>query len=289
MNGMKKKALGAGFVGVTALALAACSGGGGTAASPSGSASSSASPSAKVYSDSDLQTLVSGLKDSDGNDLKPYSKDQVNTGKDLGKVLLSTATVDPSDCKSIATAGLVNSVDNGSVAVAISDSQKPRTVSAQSGSQGPDSQQVLKDIEGKMGTCAKFTVSALGQKVTVASKQLQATTDAAETFGTVSTRGDNSSDMLMQVSGAQGRLLVVATKSGGNLGDTDQHELEGLVNDVLHKATGSSTSSPSSTMTSPSTSSTGESSSPSSSGSPSSSETSGMSSSTSSSASPSAS
>ncbi|WP_460992494.1 hypothetical protein [Sinomonas soli] len=283
---MKKKALGTGIVGVTALALAACTGGGGTASSPS--ASSSASPSAKVYSDSDLQSLVSGLKDSDGNDLKPYSKDQVNAGKDLGKVLLSTATVDPSDCKSIATAGLVNSVDNGSVAVAISDSQKPRTVSAQSGSEGPDSQQVLKDIEGKMGACAKFTVSALGQKVTVASKQLQATTDAAETFGTVSTRGDNSSDMLMQVSGAQGRLLVVATKSGGNLGDTDQHELEGLVNDVLHKATGSSTSSPSSSMTSSSSTST-ESSSPSSSSSSSSSETSGMSSSPSSSASPSAS
>jgi hypothetical protein len=290
MNGMKKKALGTGLVGVTALALAACTGGGGTSASPSGSASSSASPSAKVYSDSDLQTLVSGLKDSDGNDLKPYSKDQVNTGKDLGKVLLSTATVDPSDCKSIATAGLVNSVDNGSVAVAISDSQKPRTVSAQSGSDGPDSQQVLKDIEGKMGTCAKFTVSALGQKVTVASKQLQASTDAAETFGTVSTRGDNSSDMLMQVSGAQGRLLVVATKSGGNLGDTDQHELEGLVNDVLHKATGSSTTSPSAGMTSSSsTSGATESGSPSSSSSPSSSETSGMSSSPSSSASPSAS
>ncbi|MDQ0260301.1 hypothetical protein J2W20_002205 [Sinomonas atrocyanea] len=291
MNGMKKKALGTGLVGVTALALAACTGGGGTSASPSTSASASASPSAKVYSDSDLQSLVSGLKDSDGNDLKPYSKDQVNTGKDLGKVLLSTATVDPSDCKSIATAGLVNSVDNGSVAVAISDSQKPRTVSAQSGSEGPDSQQVLKDIEGKMGTCAKFTVSALGQKVTVSSKQLQATTDAAETFGTVSTRGDNSSDMLMQVSGAQGRLLVVATKSGGNLGDTDQHELEGLVNDVLHKATGSSTSStssPSSSMTSSSSTST-ETSSPSSSSTSSSSETSGMSSSPSSSASPSAS
>lgn len=288
MNGMKK-ALGTGLAGVAALGLAACTGGGGT--SQSASPSPSASASAKVYSESDLQSLVSGLKDSDGNDLKPYSKEQVAAGKDLGKILLSTATVDPSDCKSIATAGLVDSVDSGSVAVAISDSQKPRTVSAQSGSQGPDSQQVLKDIEGKMGTCSNFTVSALGQKVTVASKQLQAKTDAAETFGTVSTRGNNSSDMLMQVSGAQGRLLVVATKSGGNLGDTDQKELEGLVNDVLHKATGSSTSSPSSSMTSsPSTASSSSSSSSGSSSSPSSSQSSGMSgSSASSSASPSAS
>lgn len=243
-----------GLAGAAVLSLAACTGGGTT--SPGASASSSASPSAKVYSDSELQNLVSGLKDSDHNDLKPYSKAQVVAGKDLGKILLSTATVDPSDCKSIATAGLVDSVENGSVAVSISDSQQPRTVSAQSGSQGPDSQQILKDIEGKMGTCSNFTVSALGQKVTVASKQLQAKTDAAETFGTVSTRGNNSSDMLMQVSGGQGRLLVVATKSGSNLGDKDQSELEGLVNSVLHKATGSSTSSPStSTSSSPSTSS----------------------------------
>ncbi|WP_369046674.1 hypothetical protein [Sinomonas sp. P10A9] len=250
--------------------------GGGTT-SPGTSASSSASPSAKVYTESELQNLVSGLKDSDGNDLKPYSKAQVTAGKDLGKILLSTATVDPSDCKSIATAGLVDNIENGSVAVSISDSQQPRTVSAQSGSQGPDSQQILKDIEGKMGTCSHFTVSALGQKVTVASKQLQAKTNAAETFGTVSTRGNNSSDMLMQVSGAQGRLLVVATKSGSNLGDKDQSELEGFVNSVLRNATGSSTSSPSTgTSSSPSTSSSSSSTgSPSSSGSASSSGQSG--------------
>lgn len=242
-----------GLAGASALSLAACMGG---TTSPGTSASSSASPSAKVYTESELQNLVAGLKDSDGNDLKPYSKAQVTAGKDLGKILLSTATVDPSDCKSIATAGLVDNIENGSVAVSISDSQQPRTVSAQSGSQGPDSQQVLKDIEGKMSTCSNFTVSALGQKVTVASKQLKAKTNAAETFGTVSTRGNNSSDMLMQVSGAQGRLLVVATKSGSNLSDKDESELEGLVNSVLRNATGSSTSSPSTgTSSSPSTSS----------------------------------
>ena len=61
------------------------------------------------------------------------------------------------------------------------------------------------------------------------------------------------------------RLLVVATKSGANLGDPDQKELEDLINDVLEKADGgSSTSSPTSTSTSgsgstssPSASSTG--------------------------------
>lgn len=242
-----RKALGVSAVGAAAVMLAACSGGGGSApsASPSGSASGSASPSAKVYSENDLRSMVSGLKDSDGNELKPYSQDQVTAAKDLGKILLDAATVDPSDCKSIATAGLVKSVENGSVAVAISESQMPRTASAQSSGQGPDAQQLLNDISGKMSQCSTFTVSALGQKVTVTSKELQAKTDAAQTFGTVSTRGGNSSDMLMQVSGAQGRLLVVATKSGGNLGDKDQSELEGLVNQMLSKALGSAPASPS--------------------------------------------
>lgn len=242
-----RKALGVGAAGAAALVLAACSGGGGSSpsSSPSGSATSSASPSAKVYSESELRGIVSGLKDSDGSELKLYSQEQVTAGKDLGKILLDAATVDPSDCKSIATAGLVKSVENGSVAVAISDSQKPRTASAQSSGQGPDAQQLLKDVSGTMDKCSTFTVSALGQKVTVTSKQLQAKTDAAQTFGTVSTRGGNSSDMLMQVSGARGRLLVVATKSGGNLGDQDQSELEGLVNQMLSNASGSASSSPS--------------------------------------------
>jgi hypothetical protein len=230
------------------VALVGCTGGGGAA--PSSTATASSTPSARVYSETELRNLVSGLKDTDGNELKLYSQDQVSTGKDLGKLLLSTATVDPSDCKSIATAGLVNSVENGSVAVAISDSQKPRTVSAQSSSQGPDAEQLLKDIEGKMDKCSTFTVDAVGQKVTVSSKQLQAKSDADETFGTVSTRGGNSSDMLMQVSGGKDRLLVVATKSGGNLGDTDQKELEDLVNQVLHKATSNATSGATSSSTS---------------------------------------
>lgn len=238
-----RKAIGVGAAGAAALVLAACSSGGGGA--PPSSASGSASPSAKVYSENDLHGIVSGLKDSDGHELKPYSKEQVNQGKDLGKILLSTATVDPSDCKSIATAGLVDSIENGSVAVAISDSQMPRTASAQSSGQGPDAQQILKDISGKMDKCSTFTVTALTQKVTVTSKELKAKTDAAQTFGTVSTRGGNNSDMLMQVSGAKGRLLVVATKSGGNLGDKDQSELEGLVNQMLSKASGSASASPS--------------------------------------------
>ena len=234
----------AGLTGMVAMALVSCTGGGG--ATPSGTATTSSAPSARVYSESELRNLVSGLKDSDGNELKLYSQDQVSQGKDLGKLLLSAATVDPSDCKSIATAGLVNSVENGSVAVAISDSQQPRTVSAQSGSQGPDAEQLLKDIRGKMDKCSTFTVEAVGRKVTVTSKQLQAKTDADETFGTLSTRGGNSSDMLMQVSGGQDRLLVVATKSGGNLGDTDQKELEDLVNQVLHKAMSTSSATPAS-------------------------------------------
>lgn len=237
-----------GLTSLAALALVGCTNGGGTAPSSTGTPSSTAS--ARVYSEAELRNLVSGLKDSDGNELKLYSQDQVNQGKDLGKLLLSTATVDPSDCKSIATAGLVNSVENGSVAVAISDSQQPRTVSAQSGSQGPDAEQILKDIEGKMDKCSTFTVEAVGQKVTVASKQLQAKTEADETFGTVSTRGGNNSDMLMQVSGGKGRLLVVATKSGGNLGDSDQKELEDLVNKVLEKTASSASSSSSASSTS---------------------------------------
>ncbi|WP_246036572.1 hypothetical protein [Sinomonas susongensis] len=251
-----KRIAAVGMMGVTGLALAGCTGGGGTTA-PSTSATPSTSASAHVYSDSELRNLISGLKDSDGNPLNLYSQEQVSAGKNLGSLLLSTATVDPADCKSIATAGLVNSVDNGSVAVAISDSQKPRTVSAQSGSQGPDAEQLVKDISGKMTQCSTFTVSAVGQKVTVSSRQLQAKTSADETFGTVSTRGGNSSDMLMQVSAGQGRLLVVATKSGGNLGDTDQQELEGLVNSVLQNAsspatTGATSSSGSTSGSSPS-------------------------------------
>jgi hypothetical protein len=238
------------------LALAGCSGGGSGTASPSGTASTSTSASAsktadaKVYSEDELRNLISGMKDDDGNELKLYSKDQVAQGSNIANLLMSTATIDPKDCKDIATAGLLDKVENGDVAVALSEGNQPRTLSAQSGSDGPDAVKTLNDISGKMGQCAKFSVSALGQKYDVSSQELQAKTDADKTFATVSTRSGDNQQKLMQVSAAQGRLLVVATKSGTDLGDKDQKELEGLINNVLKKAEGGATSSPSSTSSS---------------------------------------
>lgn len=207
----------------------------------------------KVYTEDELRDLISGMKDGDGNELKLYSKEQVGQGGKIADLLLNTASVDPQDCKDIATAGLVDKVEHGDVAVALSDSDQPRSLSAQSGKEGPDEEKVLKDISGKMDKCAKFTVKAVGQTYEVSSEKLDAKTKAKETFGTVSTRSGETQKKLMQVSAADGRLLVVATKSGPNLGDPDQKELQDLINKVLEKAKGGSES-PSSMMTSSSSS-----------------------------------
>ncbi|MCQ6269692.1 hypothetical protein M8J71_04220 [Pseudarthrobacter sp. R1] len=235
------------------IALAGCTGGGGGSASPTATetASASATAEAKVYSEDELRELISGMKDEDGNELKLYSKEQVDQGGNIANLLLSTATVDPEDCKDIATAGLLDTVESGEIAVALSEGDQPRTVSAQSGSEGPDAVEVLDEISGKMDQCATFSVTALGQTYEVTSEELQADTDAEKTFGTLSTRSGENQQKLMQVSAAEGRLLVVATKSGANLGDPDQKELEDLINEVLQKADGgSATSSPTSTSTS---------------------------------------
>lgn len=251
------------------IALAGCTGGGGGAASPTATETAGASASqtaeAKVYTEDELRELIAGLKDEDGSELKLYSKEQVDQGGNIANLLLSTATVDPADCKDIATAGLLDTVESGEIAVALSAGDQPRTISAQSGSEGPDAVEVLDGISGKMGQCDKFSVTALGQTYEVNNEELQANTDAEKTFGTLSTRSGENQQKLMQVSAAEGKLLVVATKSGANLGDPDQKELEDLINEVLQKADGgSATSSPMSTSTSgsTSTSSPGESASP---------------------------
>ncbi|MBP1233066.1 hypothetical protein JOE40_002710 [Arthrobacter sp. PvP102] len=236
------------------LALAGCTGGGGQSPSPTATATTSAAQ-AKVYSEDELRGLISGRTDKDGNELKLFSKDQVEQGSNIANLLMSAATTDPAGCKGIATAGLLDKVESGDVAIAISGGSQPRTLSAQSGSEGPDAAGLLNDVSGNMDQCAKFTLSVLGQRYEVASKELNADTNGEETFATVSTRDGNVSDMLMQVSAAQGRLLVVATKGGANLGDADQKELEDMVNDVLDKAEGGSsgTATPTPTGTSTST------------------------------------
>ncbi|YCK83025.1 hypothetical protein M1D89_07280 [Arthrobacter sp. D3-18] len=246
-----------GMLAVGALALAGCTGGGGGAASPSASPPSSASESAqaKVYTEDELRDLISGMKDGDGNELKLYSKDQVDQGSNVANLLLSTATVDPGDCKDIATAGLMDTVEKGDIAVALSEGEQPRSLSAQSGSEGPEADKVLQDISAKMDGCEKFTVKTLAGTYDVTSEKLQAETNAQETFGTISSRSGETQQKLMQVSAAEGRLLIVATKSGATLGDPDQKELEDLINQVLEKAEGGSGTSspmPSSSSSSPS-------------------------------------
>ncbi|WP_235501516.1 hypothetical protein [Arthrobacter sp. Leaf137] len=240
-----------GLMAAAMLALAGCSGGGGGTSSPSATESASATPSAeaKVFSEDELRDLIAGQKDGDGNELKLYSKEQVDQGGNIANLLMSTATVDPKDCKDIATAGLLDKVESGDVAVALSEGDQPRTLSAQSGSEGPDAVKVLSGIKDKMDQCANFKVSALGQTYEVSSEELKADTDASETFATVSTRSGENGQKLMQVSAAEGRLLVVATKSGASLGDPDRKELEDLIDKVLEKADdgGSATSSPTST------------------------------------------
>lgn len=232
------------------LALAGCTGGGaGQSPSPTGTATTG-SAADKVYSEDELRELIAGMQDGEGNELKLYSQDQVAQGSNIANLLLGTAKVDPEDCKSIATAGLLDKVDKGDVAVALSESSQPRTLSAQSGSEGPDAVELLKEVSGKMGQCTNFSVEALGQRYEVSSEELQADTDGRETFATVSTR--STGEKLMQVSAAEGRLLVVATKGGSDLGDDDQKELEDLVNEVLAKAgggPGTATSSPTGTST----------------------------------------
>jgi hypothetical protein len=232
------------------LAVAGCTGGGGGSVSPTPTPTATEAAD-KVYTEDELRNLISGKTDADGNELKLYSKEQVDQGGNIANLLLSTATVDPEDCKDIATAGLLDTVENGEVAVALSEGNQPRTLSAQSGSEGPDAEEVLTDIKGKMGQCATFTVEALGQSYEVSSEELQAETEASETFATLSTRSGENQQKLMQVSAAEGRLLVVATKSGADLGDTDQKELEDLINEVLEEAEGGgATSGPTPTPTS---------------------------------------
>ncbi|CAN7522004.1 hypothetical protein LJR078_003783 [Arthrobacter sp. LjRoot78] len=236
------------------LSLAACTGGGGGTASPTATTATTEAAQDKVYTEDELRELISGMKDAEGNELKLYSKDQVDQGGRIASLLMSAAKTDPEGCKSIATAGLLDTVDKGEVAVAISESKEPRTVSAQSGSEGPDAVGLLQELSGKMDQCDKFSLDVLGQKYEVSSKELQAETDAEETFATVSTRGTGTADMLMQVSAAEGRLLVVATKGGADLGSSDQKELEEVINRVLQKAEGGTASaSPTSTGTASST------------------------------------
>jgi hypothetical protein len=230
-----------GVAGAAVLVLGSCSGGGGSAEPSTDATEEPVSGGSSAYSEDELRELISGMTDAEGNELQLYSEDQVEQGEQWAQILLGTASVEPGECKSIATAGLLDSVEDGEVAVAMSGGDQPGTLSAQSSAEGPDAAELLGEISASMDQCSEFTVEAVGRSIEVSSEELEAETDGEETFATVSTRAGDSTDMLMQVSAAQGQLLVVATTSGTDLGEEDQQELEDLVNEVLSKADDGST------------------------------------------------
>ena len=59
-----RRAVLAGLAAAAVLAVTACTGGGGTTASPTTSATQ------RVYSEDELRSMISGLRDSEGHELK---------------------------------------------------------------------------------------------------------------------------------------------------------------------------------------------------------------------------
>ncbi|MDQ6740661.1 MAG: hypothetical protein M3021_09955 [Actinomycetota bacterium] len=236
--------------GVLALALAGCGGGApgadssAAAAGPSAAVSSStptptATSTPKTHTNEELATLLSGLKDAQGQPFSVIPAAQVDQGIAKARQLLQSAVVTPAACN-------VFAADNGQIpegstyAGGTSQSAAEQTAVVVTVVAVKDPQimvgQLAKSNEAA-AQCATFTIEAGGQKITSQIQPVEVKTSGDKSFGALATQttADGKTQTTLTVTALKGTLAATATKTGAAITADAAPELVRLADDILAK------------------------------------------------------
>jgi hypothetical protein len=227
-------------------ALAGCgtgSGGTGTAtgsatASATAAAAQTATPApAKSYTNTDLTSLISTLKDAQGQPLTVIPAAQIDQGIIKAKELLKTAVFTPEACKVFADSS-AQVPDGSTYAAGTSVSATDKTATVITVIALKDAKAMadqLKASQASAAQCRTFTVEAAGQKITTETTPIDAATNGDESFAALTKQslGTGQTQSALTVTGIKGNMAVTAVKTGPAVTEYASAELTQLLNTVL--------------------------------------------------------
>ncbi|APX03949.1 hypothetical protein [Arthrobacter sp. QXT-31] len=226
------------------LTLTGCGGSDQTSTTPppeaASSSTSAASAPAKAYSNEDLNAIVAGLKDAQGNALTVVPAAQIDQGLIAAREMLKTAVITPEACGVLFDNN--TQVPEGSTyAAGASLAGKAQTATVMTVFAVKDPSVMTAQFEksaAALNDCSTYTVELKGKKITNELKPVNVAVQAAKSMGalTIQTTPEGQKQVCnLTVFGVKGNLAVTVMKNGpvGAVTAADAPELAKLVNAAL--------------------------------------------------------
>lgn len=220
------------------LALAGCGTNTGTGTQTSTPPPSSATPSpAKTYTDADLSSLVSTLKDAEGRPLTVVPAAQIDQGIIKAKEVLKSATFTPPECNVFADSNSQVPEDS-TYAAGTSVSAADKTAIVVTVIALKDAQELRDHLDASKkasAACRNFTVELAGQKITTEVQEVNAETKGDQSFAALAKQSlaTGEKQTALTMTGIKGNLAATAVKAEPDVTPNAAAELAQLIDTIL--------------------------------------------------------
>jgi len=220
------------------LALAGCGTNTGTESATSSPPPSSATPGpAKTYTDADLSSLLSTLKDSQGRPLTVVPAAQIDQGIIKAKELLKSAVFTPPECNVFADSNS-QIPDDSTYAAGTTVSAADKTAIVVTVIALKDAKELTDHLEASRkatAACSNFTVEVAGQKITTEVRPIDVRTKGDQSFAALGKQSlaTGEKQTALTMTGIKGNLAATAVKAGPDVTPNAAPELAQLIDTIL--------------------------------------------------------
>jgi len=220
------------------LALTACGTTTATGTATTSPPPSSATPSpAKTYTDADLSSLLSTLKDSQGRPLTVIPAAQIDQGIIKAKEVLKTAVFTPPECNVFADSN-AQVPEDSTYAAGTTVSAADQTAIVVTVIALKDAKQLTEHLEASRKAtdkCSNFTVELSGQKITTEIQPVDAKTKGDQSFAALAKQSISTGEQqtALTMTGIKGNLAATAVKGGPAVTQDAAAELAQLIDTIL--------------------------------------------------------
>ncbi|VXB65177.1 hypothetical protein [Arthrobacter sp. 8AJ] len=193
-------------------------GSGTTAAGPTATATPTPTPTAKAYTAEELAAIVGQVRDAADRRLTVLPSADINTTLEQTKSMLASIDVKPEECKALAAASTVPSVDGAAMAVGMSNDASTGAVTALSLVAGLDQSFLSKvaDPSEQLAKCSSMTMTASGMDVSVTITPVDAGTQpGAVAYRTDSALPDGRTQSTITAQLVRQGVVLTSVASGG--------------------------------------------------------------------------
>lgn len=220
------------------LSLTGCGTNSATETATSSPPAPSPKPSpAKTYTDADLTSLLSTLKDSQGRPLTVVPAAQIDQGIIKAKEVLKSAVFTPPECNVFADSNSQIPEDS-TYAAGTTVSAADKTAIVVTVMALKDAKELTDRLEASRkasAQCSNFTVELAGQKITSEVQPVDAQTKGDQSFAALAKQSLSTGEKqtALTMTGIKGNLAATAVKAGPDVTPNAAPELAQLIDTIL--------------------------------------------------------